>query len=153
MASNLHRTFYQQSLLGALEMKKTIILAALLGLATPSAFADQILCRGVDTTMRITDVDASPDENYVMVQVWSADIDGAKYADLFTGSLEGSSSKTVLGLKNQKTFSSKTWKGDTLKVDLVKGTLVIESKGSKTSDSFKCKYIKQAPIADDSTGG
>ncbi|MGE3609770.1 MAG: hypothetical protein AB7I27_09320 [Bacteriovoracaceae bacterium] len=127
-----------------------LILVATLFLSIQASFADQLVCRGANTTLKLTDVRDYEDKgevHFVYAQVWSEQHDSAKYADLFSDSYTRRVRK-VAQILEQKTLSITGAFGSQLEVNLVKKSLKVRSeRGAVVKDStISCKLIPRKPI-------
>lgn len=115
------------------------------------ANADQLVCRGPNTTMIIEDIDGQDEPNFVYVQIFDSQ-DYLVYGEPLKNSL-----KTVKEVLSAKTFSSTSqWNtGSNLRVNMKARTLFVVTKnGQEISDRFSCRPLTpMKPVIPSNIGG
>lgn len=122
-------------------MKKAILILIMSLVSMQFAQADVLLCRGLETTLRVTEVEAISGGPFLYVQLWDAQYDNARYADLYTGTL--GRKESIKRIEKDKGFVAKEAFGSYLKVNLKERTLEFRTThGTEGRDDINCKIIK-----------
>lgn len=121
---------------------KNAILIGLLSIGSMQlAKADVLLCRGLETTLRVTEVELVTEEKFLYIQLWDAGIDHATFANLYTGTL--GRIETIRRIEKDKGFVAKEAFGSYLKVNLKDRTLEFRTThGTEGRDDINCKVLK-----------